>query len=419
MGKDLKGKEIGTGITQRANGVYVGRFTDRFGKRPEFKSRKLREVTAMLEQAKYEDSQKLNICESNMTLDEWYIKWLTIHKYDTIRESSKASYKSFYKKHIAPVLGRNVLSEITTLQIKSLINNMDRKGYGFEMKNRARILLIDLFNKAMTDDFVRKNPAKGIKVERDEEIEPKALSVQEQVEFMNCANGTFYYNLFTTALNTGLRPGELCALTVEDIDFKKKEINVDKTLSYCTWDGEKHKTFHVGPPKTKSSKRILPMNRDAELALMRQFMQRNVIMRKSCAKPVAGFENLLFVTRLGTPINVQIYSDAIRSIINEINYCKDELDAFEIFSPHCFRHTFATRCIEAGVKPKTLQSYLGHASLKMTMDLYAHVLPDEKQGEMLKLTEKLDNIQSAAETLVEQNFLSFAKEQKKVVNFRN
>ena len=57
-----------------------------------------------------------------------------------------------------------------------------------------------------------------------------------------------------------------------------------------------------------------------------------------------------------------------------------------------FRHTFATRCIESGIQPKTLQKYLGHATLQMTMDLYVHTTDEHKQEEMKKLESSLENL---------------------------
>ena len=115
-------------------------------------------------------------------------------------------------------------------------------------------------------------------------------------------------------------------------------------------------------------------------------------MARKSAKPLEGFENLLFTTKYGTPICNQILLDAIKRIIEEINLCRDELEQFEIFSPHCFRHTFATRCFEAGIQPKTVQTYLGHVTLQMTMDLYTSVLGNHRQEEMQKLENVLNDV---------------------------
>ena len=85
---------------------------------------------------------------------------------------------------------------------------------------------------------------------------------------------------------------------------------------------------------------------------------------------------MIFCTKFGTPLNSVLYSQAIEKIINEINLTRDPLDAMEKFSGHCFRHTFATRCIALGFDPKTLQEILGHSNIKITLSLYVH--PTEK-----------------------------------------
>lgn len=93
----------------------------------------------------------------------------------------------------------------------------------------------------------------------------------------------------------------------------------------------------------------------------------------------------MFVTRFNTPINSVIYSDSIRSVVRRINDTKSSDDEFPFFSGHTFRHTFATRCFESGIEPKVVQSYLGHATLKMTMDLYTHVTPEKSFADIEKI----------------------------------
>lgn len=154
------------------------------------------------------------------------------------------------------------------------------------------------------------------------------------------------------------------------------------------------KVFKIGPPKTKSSIRRIPINKQCEIALKKQKLQYNVVIGRMTAKPIPGFEDLLFTTKYGTPINSEIYSGAI---INQINLCRDNLEQMEYFSGHCFRHTFATRCFESGIQPKTVQMYLGHASLKMTMDLYTHVLDEHKREEMLKLDKTMETVQNSSD----------------------
>ena len=93
----------------------------------------------------------------------------------------------------------------------------------------------------------------------------------------------------------------------------------------------------------------------------------------------------LFVTKFNTPLNSLIYSDAIKAVIKQINLTKPLDNQFEVFSGHTFRHTFATRGFENGVDAKVVQSYLGHASIKMTMDLYTHVIKEKSVADIEKI----------------------------------
>ena len=423
MGKDLKGKELGEGIYQRKNGDYCARITDRFGKRRTVYCKKMQDAKDALVKMRYENDMKLNVIANDVTLDEWYVKWMEIHKFNVIRDSSKLIYDGIFKKYISPALGKFCLSEITQLQIKGLINNVKKKGLGFETQNKIRILLLDLFGKAMIDDYVRKNPCRGIKLTRDEDEDAgkdiKVLTVEEQKLFFDCCRGTYYDNLFVVAVNTGLRIGELTALTADDIDWDNMVIRVNKTLLYQKLDGDTKKTFHIHPPKTKSSYREVPINTDCELALKKQIVQKNVIASKSPKIPKDGFENLLFTTKFNTPINSQIYADAIKAVVNEINLTRDTLEEMETFSSHTFRHTFATRCIESGIQPRTVQEYLGHATLEMTMSLYVSVLDNQKKSEMEKLNVKMDEVKNMSDKFTIDRYNKLMESKAKVVKFRS
>lgn len=144
-----------------------------------------------MKQALYEDENSLTLADSTIKLDEWYTKWMEIHKYNVLRENSKRHYNNIYYKHISPILGNQRIFEITQLQIKHLIKELDRKSLKFETQYKTRIMLLDMFNKAMIDNFVRANPAKGITVKRKEEIDRKVLTVDEQRLFFDCCKGTF------------------------------------------------------------------------------------------------------------------------------------------------------------------------------------------------------------------------------------
>lgn len=387
MGTDLKGKELGPGISQRKDKMYMGRFVNRFNERYCVYDSDLRTLKRKFEEAKAKDKMRMNTRGSTMTLEEWHEKWLEFYK-DNIRQGTKRIYDNIWNKHIYIKLGHYKLTDISSLMIREVIKQMKKQGIGYETQNKVKILLVDMFDKAIIDDYAIKNPAKGIKVVRDEEKEPRVLEVEEQQEFFECARGTFYYPLFLFAVSTGLRVGEIAALTKEDVDIfsQQKVVHVTKTLTYQKYDGDEKKEYHLGDPKTTTSKRDVPLNKQAVTAIKMQYRLYDVVRRKyTFDRKKEGLDNLLFTSMYGTPLCPQTVIDAIDRIVAQINMSKDKIEEMESFSCHCFRHTFATRCFEAGIQPKTVQSYLGHATLDMTMNLYTHVLKVQKENEMYKL----------------------------------
>lgn len=391
MGKDLKGKELGKGISQRKDGKYCARYTDRFNKRQSIYGKTLKEVKNKLAKAIADDIRHTNVINEKTTLDDWYVQWMDVYKKPVIRKNTKRHYEHIYKTKISPTLGKERLTDITKLKITSMINKLNEQGYQWETLHKVKVLLSDMFDKAMEDEFVVKNPAKSVRLPKNKPArEIKALSKEDQETFFECAAGTFYNNLFIVAVNTGLRPGELFALTEKNINFAKGELYVTNTLLYQKLDGDEKKTFHLEDPKTYTSRRTVPINKICMSALLSQVRIHKILYNKSPYKNNLEFPNLLFTTRHCTPLNSVLYSAAIDKIVNEINLMRDSLDKMESFSGHTFRHTFATRCFEAGIEPKTVQSYLGHASLQMTMDLYTSVFPDKKRMEIQKLDETMN-----------------------------
>ena len=273
MGKDLNGKELGKGIIQKQNGRYEARFNNRFGKRISISGNNLKEVKKRYNEAIYEDEKEINIRDS-IKLDNWYEKWMNVYKYDSIRDNTKRAYNQVYQKHISPTLGKYNIQDITQLQIRELLKKKKKDGLGYETRNKIKILLVDIFNKAMIDQFVNRNPAKGITVKRDEERDVQVLSLEDQIAFFDCCKGTFYDNFFNVALQTGMRIGELAALRWKDVDWKNNVIHVTRTLVYQKYEDDDKKTFHFEDPKTNTSTRDIPINKQCSIFLKKQFMQK-------------------------------------------------------------------------------------------------------------------------------------------------
>lgn len=368
MGKDLKGKELGVGISQRKDGVYQGRYTDRWGKRQTIYNGNMKELRKELAICISDNEKKLNIKE-NIILDKWFAYWMEVYKERSIRPNTKREYVHIYNKNISPYLGNVPINSLIKSDIQRLVDNAHDSGYRYERQSKIKVILRDMLQRAVEDNFLINNPASGIQLRADKVMKAKSLTVEEQDTFFEYCRNTFYDNLFNVAVNTGLRPGELFALQLSDIDLENGYIDVNKTLVYQKYLDDEKKTFHVEPPKTKQSYRKVPINSVCKEYLNRQLELKKVVSQK---RPKQQNE-YLFVTKFNTPINSVIYSDAIKAVVRQINLIRPFDNQFTEFSGHTFRHTFATRCFENGVEAKVVQNYLGHASIKMTMDLYTHV----------------------------------------------
>ena len=387
MGKDLKGKELGVGITQRKDGLYQGRYKDRFGKYKTIYNKKLGDLRKELAIA-IADNQLYTSVRDEIKLDDWFKRWVDVYKKKSVRPNTLREYTHIYSKNISPILGNRNINSLVKTDIQQLIKKVNDDGYLYERQNKVKVILTDMFARAIEDDLMIKNPAKGVKLYQDKISSARALTIGEQDVFFEFCKNTFYDNLFNVAVNTGLRPGELFALTIKDINFEQKYIDVNKTLVYQKYLDDECKTFHLEPPKTKQSYRHVPINSTCIDYLKRQVELKEIV---SSRRPKMQTD-YLFVTRFNTPLNSVIYSDAIRSVIRRINETRNPKNQFDFFSGHTFRHTFATRCLEAGIQPKVVQSYLGHATLKMTMDLYTHVTDEKATEDIERIVKGKDNI---------------------------
>lgn len=386
LGKDLKGKELGVGLSQRKDGVYQARYTDRWGKRKTIYGKNIRELRKELSIQISNNEQQLSVREE-MTLDKWFERWMEIYKDKSIRPNTKREYVNVFNKNISPYIGGIKLTALFKSNIQELIDIAYESGYKYERQNKIKIILKDMLQRALEDQLIISNPVSGIQLRSDKTIKARALTIEEQSIFFEYCRNTFYDNLFNVAVNTGLRPGELFALEKTDINLDKSYIDINKTLVYQKYLTDKCKTFHVEPPKTKYSYRKVPINSVCKVFLERQFELKKIVEHKRPKQQ----NNYLFITKFNTPLNSQIYSDAIKAIIRNINLLRPIENEFPVFSGHTFRHTFATRCFEQGISPKTVQSYLGHASLKMTMDLYTHVTEEKASDEIEKITLSSNN----------------------------
>lgn len=154
MGKSINGKELGKGITQDKDGRFQARFVSRFGKTVVIRSRSLSEIRKKYDQAKYEDYAKKSLAHPEMTVAEWFDVWLEVYEI-SIRDSTRHNYKSMFEK-VKPLIGDVKMKDLKLAIIQKALNELPSDQY----RKRARSLLHGMFEKAIDDDILDKNPAR-------------------------------------------------------------------------------------------------------------------------------------------------------------------------------------------------------------------------------------------------------------------
>lgn len=236
---------------------------------------------------------------------------------------------------------------------------------------KCELPFFNMLEFAKENDVILSNPCKkSVKSDMGKPSQKKeALTIDIQKKFLEYATGRSYENQYRFILQTGLRTGELVGLKWEDVDFEKKTVKIQRSMEYRHSVGE----WRIGEPKSKSGYRTIPLTDESIRILIAQ-KEKN-----GCIKVIQKeWSDFIFLSRKGEPVKNSAYDTALFKICEKAGINK--------FSMHVLRHTFATRCIEGGMMPKTLQKILGHSNIGITMNLYVHITEDEKQKEINKVS---------------------------------
>jgi integrase len=373
VGKDLKGKELGVGISQQSDKLYVARFTDKFGIRKTKRFKKLQECRQWIADASYISKHSDIENASDILVDTWYEYWIGIKK-QTVRPNTVRNYSERYERNIKGIIGKKLLSEVKPIHCQKIFSDMAEQGYKTTTIYQTRITLYNMLEFAKENDVILSNPCKkSVKSDMGKPSEKKvALTIDEQRKFLMAATGQSYENQYKFMLQTGLRTGELVGLKWSDIDFGKRTVTISRTMEYRYKVGE----WRVGPPKSKSGYRTIPLT-DEAIRILKDQKEKNSKIK------VINIEwrDQVFLSRKGEPVKNSTYDTALFKICDKAEIRK--------FCMHILRHTFATRCIEAGMIPKTLQKILGHSNIGITMNLYVDATEEEKTKEMDLVAEAL------------------------------
>lgn len=364
------------GISQRANGLYMGRFTYQ-GQRYTLYNKSLKKLQKEMMERQYEVEHGIYCRETEVTVEGWFETWIKEYKMNSVKVGTIAAYTSSFNTYIRKPLGKKKLSQIRPEHVQKLYNDMSEK-YAKSTINLVSIVLGSMCKQAVKNGLIQKNPVELATLPRKKKgKEIRVMKLEEQKLFLQYAKPSHYYTLYVVALNTGMRLGELRALKWENVDFENNVIHVRQTMNYFPGKGTM-----LDAPKTESSVRDIPMLDEVSQILKLHKIQEERRKLLLGEKWKADFEGLVFTSPFGKHVNATAVNVDMKQIENDIHEHGIE---FSHIHPHVLRHTFATRGLERGIPPKVMQELLGHTSITMTLDIYSHVLPDMKAAEIQKL----------------------------------
>jgi Site-specific recombinase XerD len=329
-----------------------------------------------------------NIKNNKEYFETFFVDWLFDVHFIGLKPATKIRYETIYRTHIKDSELSNIkIKELTSKDIQTYYNNRIKKGCSVTLVKSIHKIISPCIRYAYNNDFIIKDFTGSLIVPKESEKDKLSkkssvipFSIEEQKKFLEGIKGNKFEILFLTALNSGLREGELLALTWKDIDFKGKYINVSKNLGVVTEiskDGRGKSFLEVQTPKTKNGKRKVSIPSFLVTAL-KQYKKEQMKNRLQMIEYYID-NNLVFCDEFGNYLTRDKVTYQYKKILKS-NRIKDR-------KFHDLRHTFATRLFELGEKPKTVQELLGHHDVSMTLNTYTHVLDNMKEQAASKLND--------------------------------
>lgn len=404
--KDLRGRSLRKGEVQRSSDKrYMYTYTDPMGRRKFIYANDLAELREKEAKLMKDQLDGLDLyVAGKASVNDTFDRYMST-KYN-LRESTNSSYLYTYDHYVRDTFGKKRIADIKysdVLQFYYYLLNEVKIALG--TLDTVHCLLHPTFQLAVRDEIIRNNPTDGVMKEISRESSKNrgirhALTVEQQRAFMEyIANHPIYYHwwpMFTVLLGTGCRIGEALGLRWQDLDYDKRTININHSLSYYQKPESNKSVLRISKPKTEAGIRTIPMLdivKDAFEMLYEEQLENGFNETE-----IDGMSGFIFCNRFGMVPNPQTVNHTIKRIANSYNADevvrakKERRNPIILpnFSCHHLRHTFCTRLCENETNLKVIQSIMGHRNIETTMDIYAEATEEKKQESFENLAAKLD-----------------------------
>jgi len=275
-----------------------------------------------------------------------------------LKPTSFRYYGKQIQRHLLPTFGGVRIRDITRAEVQRFLGQNRKQGLSGSSVPRIRTALRKVLQAAVDWNYLDQNPARAIRLGDRTPVQERAYLLPDQLSALLNSLSEPCRTLIVITVLTGLRIGELLALRWKHIDFMHSAIHVRETV----YEGR------FGSPKTKSSRRDVPMSQPVREAFQAQ---------QSVLSGTDG-DSLIFTCRNGTPLNPKnLLRRALQPACRELG--------LPVIGWHSFRHTHATLLGEVGESLRTAQAILGQSDLKTTLNVYTHAIRESQKRAVAKV----------------------------------
>lgn len=299
-----------------------------------------------------------SVSSGKMTVADLLTKWYEESAKPNTSPGTAAEYKRIVDSHIIPRIGSVKLSALRPLHIQSMLTTMESDKVGARTRQYCYVTLHRAFVIAMRWQLLSRNPCDGVDPPRVTKRPVTPLTPEQAKTLLTISQTNRFHAVYVLALTTGMRQGELFGLQWEDVDLKNGILQVRHSLENV------NNKLRLKEPKSESGKRQLALPEMAVKALWDH-------KAKQLAEGLAGCP--------------YVFPDSDGGLLRRSNFLKWSWFKIRIAAKlekvhfHDLRHSCASLMLADGVHMKSIQAILGHSTISMTMDTYAHLMPDSQR----------------------------------------
>jgi len=336
-----------------------------------FDTRKDAELHFMREKLNFKEGKRKKKANA-FTYKEVYEQWLEVYKNKDIKESTLYKTTEQFRLHILPQFSDHIISKISHNYIQEVVNEWHQQ---FKKYRTVYNYFKKVMEYAKLHEYIKEDPCDKVivptkKIDYGNEKKTKDFYGKDELQhFLNTTKKherLKWYAMFRLLAFSGIRRGELLALTWNDVSFKDNTLTIDKTLA----EGKERRLI-IQPPKSDAGNRTIGLD-DKTISTLQQWKHEQAELLIGFGYNAMKPKQLIFSN---TKNNGLLYLGAPRNALSRI--C--EQNDIEMINIHGFRHTHCSLLFDAGVPMKDVKERLGHEDIETTMNIYTHVTESSRK----------------------------------------